>query len=258
LLTLIISDVVGDPLDVIASGPTAADPTTYSDALDVLRRYDLMALDPVATQYLKAGAEGKHRETLKTLPSHVINRIIGSNRVALTAARTKAENLGYRVIDLGAFVEGETREVAVAVSGVVRSIRRDGLPVAPPACLLMGGETTVTLGQHSGKGGRNQEFVAAMLAKLGQTEIAGVTILSGGTDGEDGPTDAAGALADAETLSIIEAHSYLLAVALHEHNTYPLFEQVSRSAQNGAIASGLLCTGLTGTNVMDLRVILVR
>jgi hydroxypyruvate reductase/glycerate 2-kinase len=116
----------------------------------------------------------------------------------------------------------------------------------------------VTLGDQPGWGGRNQEFVAAMLAKLGQAGLLGVTILSGGTDGEDGPTDAAGALGDAETLSIIEEHGYSLEEYLRGHNTYRLFDRVSGSVQNGSIPSGLIRTGLTGTNVMDLRVILVR
>src|SRR5206468_10538035 len=125
--------------------------------------------------------------------------IIGNNARALEAARIKAESLGYRVFNLGAFLEGETRHVAVALAGIVRSIRTDQEPSAPPVCLLSGGETTVTLVPQHGLGGRNQEFVLAAAMKLGPEALRQAVILSGGTDGEDGPTDAAGAFADAQT-----------------------------------------------------------
>ena len=248
LLSLIISDVVGDPPDVIASGPTAADPTTFADALEVIRRYDLLAHVPSAVvARLQAGVRGEVPDTPKSLPESVENRVIGSNRVALDAARRRAEALGYRVLDLGSFIEGETRAVAVAVAGIVRSIRRDGLPCPPPVCILLGGETTVTLGDNPGRGGRNQEFVLAVLQKLGANGMTGVTVLSGGTDGEDGPTDAAGAVADAETFARF-ADPRVLEEALARHDAYPFWERVG----------GLLKTGLTGTNVMDVRLVLVR
>ncbi|HEX4611568.1 MAG TPA: DUF4147 domain-containing protein [Urbifossiella sp.] len=250
LLTLVVSDVVGDPLDVIASGPTAPDPTTFADAAAVLARYGLTDRVPAAANRLLArGTAGDIPETLKTFPPHVENRVIGSNRLALDAAARAAEARGYRVLDLGAFVEGETAAVATAVAGVVRSIRRDGRPLAPPACLLIGGETTVTLGERPGKGGRNQEFVLALLNKLAATPegLTGVTVLSGGTDGEDGPTDAAGAVADAGTLTRAAEHRLDPADALRHHDAYPFF----------AATGDLLTPGLTGTNVMDVRVVLV-
>ena len=251
LLSLVVSDVVGDPLDVIASGPTAPDPTTFADARTVLDRYGLRPHTPAAVlAHLEAGATGLLPETPKSLPPDVVNRVIGSNRLALDAAARTAAGLGYSVLDLGAFVEGETRQVATAIAGVVRSIRRDGRPVAPPACLLLGGETTVTLVEGSGKGGRNQEFTLAVLAKLAETpaDLDGVTLLSGGTDGEDGPTDAAGAVADAGTLARAAALGLSPLDHLRRHDAYPFFD-----------ATGdLLRTGLTGTNVMDVRVILVR
>lgn len=243
LVSFIISDVVGDPLDVIASGPTAPDPTTFSHARAVLSRYELINAVPAAvTEHLKAGRDGKFPETPKSLPASVENRIIGSNRVALDVAKRKAEELGYRVLDLGSFVEGETRAVATALAGVVRSIQADRVPFAPPACVLFGGETTVTLGDTPGKGGRNQEFVLALLAKLGAQGLRGVTVLSAGTDGEDGPTDAAGAVADASTPQDgAEDH-------LARHDAYSFFDR----------AGGLIRSGLTGTNVMDVRVVLVE
>jgi hydroxypyruvate reductase/glycerate 2-kinase len=248
LVSLVISDVVGDPLDVIASGPTAPDPTTFGDALRVLTDTGVMTAAPEAVvRHLTAGNSGAIPETPKRLPPTVENRIIGNNRLALDAAARAADDLGYRVIDLGAYVEGETRHVAAAVAGVVRSVKRDGLPAAPPACILLGGETTVTLGDAPGKGGRNQEFVLAVLAKLGARETAGVTVLSGGTDGEDGPTDAAGAVADAGTLADARDRGLVPGEYLRDHDAYHFFSRVD----------GLITCGLTGTNVMDVRVVLV-
>jgi hydroxypyruvate reductase/glycerate 2-kinase len=249
LFSLIISDVVGDPLDVIASGPTAADPSTFADALAVLDRYELRTkTPPAAIEHLERGAAGQLPETLKALPTNVQNVILGNNALALRAATAKAEALGYRVVNLGSFVEGETRPVATAVAGIVRSIRADGLPITPPACILIGGETTVTLGPDAGKGGRNQEFVLAVLDKLGADGMRDVAVLSGGTDGEDGPTDAAGAVADEGTRPAIRQRGLDIARHLDRHDAYPLFYAVG----------GLIRTGLTHTNVMDVRVLLVR
>jgi glycerate 2-kinase len=249
LFSLIISDVVGDPLDVIASGPTAADPSTFADAIAVLDRYALREKAPPAVvARLQVGASGQVPETLKALPANVHNVILGNNALALRAAAAKAGELGYGVLNLGAFVEGETRPVAIAVAGVVRSIRANGVPVAPPACLLIGGETTVTLGPDPGKGGRNQEFVLAAIHKLGDDGMRGVAVLSGGTDGEDGPTDAAGAVADESTWAEIRRRGLDAAAHLDRHDAYPLFDALG----------GLIRTGLTQTNVMDVRVILVR
>jgi hydroxypyruvate reductase/glycerate 2-kinase len=249
LVTLIISDVVGDPLDVIASGPTAPDPTTFVDAVAVLDNYGLTDRVPVAVlEHLRAGMRGEIPETPKTLPPTVSNVVIGSNATALTAARRDAESRGYRVLDLGPFVEGETKEVAVVLAGIVRSIRERGKPVAPPVCVLVGGETTVTLGPSPGKGGRNQDFVLALADKLGDDGMTGVCVLSGGTDGEDGPTDAAGAVATAETRARATALGFDPADHLRRHDAYPLFDAVG----------GLVRTGLTGTNVMDVRVICIR
>ena len=248
-LSLIISDVVGDPLDVIASGPTAPDPTSFRDAQAVLSRHHLVDLaPPEIVRHLNRGSEGAFSETPKSLPSNVVNRVIGSNRIALNAAKTQATKLGYSVLDLGSFIEGETQHVATAIAGLIRSIKYDRAPLSVPVCLLIGGETTVTLSPQSGQGGRNQEFVLACLAKLGREGARGVTLLSAGTDGEDGPTDAAGAIADELTLASIEQLGLSMQAHLLGHNAYPLFQQTG----------SLLKTGLTGTNVMDVRVILIR
>ena len=248
LYSLVVSDVIGDPLDVIASGPTAADPTTFIDALVLLDGYGLADRAPPAVlQHLERGAAREFPETLKVLPDGVHNLVLGNNAKALDAAARRAEDLGYPVLNLGSFVEGETRHVAVAFAGVVRSILADGRPVRPPVCILSGGETTVTLTADHGRGGRNQEFVLAAAAKLGAVGMRDVVILSGGTDGEDGPTDAAGAVAVAETLPLAAAHGLDPAAFLDRHDAYTFFDAVG----------GLLKTGLTQTNVMDVRVLLV-
>jgi glycerate 2-kinase len=245
---LIISDVIGDPLDVIASGPTAVDPTTFADALAVLEKRGLIGNAPAAVVgYLRAGAAGERPETLKETPGQVHHRVLANNTLALTAAARAAAQRGYRVLNLGSYIEGETREVGVVFAGIVRSIQRDRQPLAPPVCLLSGGETTVTLGDAHGLGGRNQELVLAAGLKLGADHMQGVTLLCAGTDGEDGPTDAAGALANASTFARARAKGLDPTRHLERHDAYPFF----------AATGDLLKTGPTGTNVMDVRVFLV-
>jgi hydroxypyruvate reductase/glycerate 2-kinase len=248
LISLVISDVVGDPLDVIASGPTASDPTTFADAIAVLERYGLTEKSPPAViAYLRRGADGHSPETPKALPGNVHNVIVGSNAKALESSRAQAETLGYNVLNLGPNVEGDTSEVAVTVAGIASNIRDNGIRFRAPACVLIGGETTVTLGPSPGKGGRNQEFVLAALTHLGEAGLRNLCVLSGGTDGEDGPTDAAGAWATTETARTARSLGLNPEIFLARHDAYPFFERVG----------SLLKTGLTGTNVMDLRIILV-
>jgi glycerate 2-kinase len=244
LWSLIISDVIGDPLDVIASGPTVPDPSIASGVLELLDELRLTGKAPRAViNHLECIAAGHIPETPKQLPNSVHNLILGNNVKAVAAAEARARALGYAVLNLGSYIEGETRQVATAIAGIARSISAEGIPVLPPACVLLGGETTVTLSADHGLGGRNQEFVLAVLLELGcRRDLA---ILSGGTDGEDGPTDAAGAVADFTTWCKVgpcQAREYL-----SRHDSYHFF----------AAADGLLKTGLTGTNVMDVRVILI-
>jgi glycerate 2-kinase len=248
LFSLILSDVIGDPLDVIGSGPTAADPTTFADALAVLQRYRLTEQTPATIlAHLQRGAAGQIAETPKQLPANIHNLILANNARSLAAAQRTAEQLGYRVLNIGSFLEGETRQLAIALAGMVRSIQHDGLPLRPPVCLLSGGETTVTLCLDHGLGGRNVEFVLAAVHKLGEVGLHDVIVLSGGTDGEDGPTDAAGAVADKQTLHRA-AQLYLdPAVYLDHNDAYRFF----------TATGDLLKTGLTQTNVMDVRVILI-
>jgi glycerate 2-kinase len=252
LISLIISDVVGDPLDVIASGPTAPDPTTFADAMVVLKRYGLTSAVPVAVlTHLQNGVAGLVPETPKHLPGNINHRILANNTLALAAAAEKAHQLGYTVVNLGAFIEGETRDVAAALAGVVRSIGHDHEPCGPPACLLSGGETTVTLDTvltgGSALGGRNQEFVLAMALKLGAKGLKNCLIFSAGTDGEDGPTDAAGAFAEASTFARAGALKLDSQSYLSRHDAYHFFDALG----------DLFKPGLTDTNVCDVRLMLI-
>jgi hydroxypyruvate reductase/glycerate 2-kinase len=250
LYSLVISDVVGDPLDVIASGPTAPDPTTFADALSILKKYQLAERVPAAVRdLLERGNRGEIEETPKVTPANVHHMILANNALSLTAATRVAEGLGYRVLNLGSFIEGETQPVALALAGVARSILHDWLPLPTPVCLISGGETTVTLSPDHGRGGRNQEFALGAGVYLHEhAEGDEWLVLSGGTDGEDGPTDAAGALCTDETLRRAEGAGLSANSHLRRHDAYPFFE-----------ATGdLIRTGLTQTNVMDVRVILLR
>ena len=248
VITLILSDVVGDPLDVIASGPTVGDPTTFADAMSVLTRYDLVNKVPASVRdYLQEGALNQHPETPKPgAPelADVVNLLIGTNNIAVSAAEKKASDLGYNVKILSSTITGETRDAADVHAAVAREIVAADDPVPRPACVLSGGETTVTI-KGAGKGGRNQEF--ALAAALGIDGLPDTVILSGGTDGTDGPTDAAGAVADHTTLDRARAAGMDALTHLDNNDAYPFFEKLG----------DLLITGPTLTNVMDLRVILV-
>jgi glycerate 2-kinase len=247
VISLILSDVIGDPLDIIASGPTAPDPSTYGDALRVLSKYSLTKRVPGRVfQRLEGGARGRLPETPKPgdlIFKQVYNVLVGSNRIALDAAARKARELGYRPLVLSSTMQGETREVARVHAEILREVLRYGSPAAAPACLLSGGETTVTV-RGSGKGGRNQEF--ALAAALHIAGLNGAAVLSAGTDGTDGPTDAAGAIADGTTCARAMAAGFPPAAYLANNDSYPLFEKLRN----------LVKTGPTGTNVMDLHVML--
>jgi len=249
MVSLILSDVIGDNLDAIASGPTVPDPTTFGQAREVLARYGLWERVPQAVRArLEAGSEGGLQETPKSgdpcfQKAHW--KIVGSNLQALKAAREQAEKMGYRAVILGAGIEGEAREVAKALSAVAKEVIRSGNPLPPPACLLCGGETTVTL-KGPGKGGRNQEFVLAAAISLEGWEP--VVVLSGGTDGTDGPTDAAGAIADGTSVSRARAAGLCPERCLDNNDSYEFFRSLG----------DLLVTGPTRTNVMDVQVFLVR
>lgn len=228
VLALILSDVIGDDLDVIGSGPTVEDRTTVEDARAVLRKYGVE--DP-----------GVLHETPKLTGARVQNLIVGSNRLAIDAAAEKAKELGYKPLVLSTFIDGETRDVAAMHAAIAKEIIANDRPAKRPVCILSGGETTCTV-RGTGLGGRNQEFVLA--AAIALQGVSDVTILSGGTDGIDGPTDAAGAVADGATVtrSGMDARAYLA-----NNDSYHFFEPLN----------ALLKTGPTGTNVMDVRMLLL-
>jgi hydroxypyruvate reductase len=232
VLSLILSDVVGDNPDVIGSGPTAPDSSTIGTATAVLRKYGVeQRVSPVETP--KPG---------DPLFDHVENVIIGSNQKSLDAAAKKARSLGYRPLILSSTIEGETRDIARMHAAIAHQIRTAGQPVRPPVCVISGGETTVTI-RGKGRGGRNQEFVLA--AAMDIAGLEDVVVLSAGTDGTDGPTTAAGAIADGSTItrSKLDARA-----ALARNDSHTFF----------AALNDLIVTGPTGTNVMDIRVLLIR
>ena len=235
LLTLLLSDVVGDDPGVIGSGPTVPDPSTVADAVRILDKYGVSVPDGCLRETPKPGDPAFARSR------HVI---VGSNKQAIAAAEACARKLGYRTMVLSTTIEGETREIARMHAAIAREILSSNRPIRRPVCLLSGGETTVTV-RGRGLGGRNQEFVLAAILAL---DGAGpVTILSAGTDGIDGPTDAAGAIADSSTLARAAALGLDARRFLDDNDSYRFFDPLG----------SLLKTGPTGTNVADVRVLLI-
>ena len=248
VVSLILSDVVGDDLDVIGSGPTVPDRSSYRDALEILQRYEIWERTPDSVrERLSQGSAGALAETPK--PGDPAFRrcdqvLVGSCLRALGAAAQTARRLGYQPLILSSKVEGEAREVARAFAAVGREILSSRNPLKPPACVLMGGETTVTL-QGAGRGGRNQEFVLAGAIALDATER--IVLLAGGTDGTDGPTDAAGALADGFTIARARTLGMNPFAFLKRSDSYHFFKPLD----------DLILTGPTRTNVMDVYMLLV-
>ena len=248
VISLILSDVVGDPVESIASGPTAADPSTFADCLSIVERYGIQRqIPPDVRLRLEKGTRGEVEETPKPadpLFANVSNFIVGSNRLAMEAAKRKAQDLGYHSFILSGFIEGETRMVAALHGAIAREINASGNPIPRPACIISGGETTVTL-FGDGKGGRNQEF--ALAAALAIDGLPGTVVLSGGTDGTDGPTHVAGALVSGETVAKARRLGIDLDLALAQNNTFPPLRALRSH----------ITTGPTGTNVNDLYLLLV-
>ena len=242
VVTLILSDVVGDPLEVIASGPTVPDPTTVDDARAVLARHGLELGKGTSEQ-----AGWSLLETPKpgdTVFERIHHVLIGSNRLAAAAARDTARGLGYNTLLLSTFVEGEAREVAKVAAALAKGIRVHGDPLAPPACLIWGGETTVTI-RGQGKGGRNQEL--ALAAALALENWPSICLMALATDGTDGPTDAGGAIVSGETVRQARELDVDPWAALKANDSYSFFEATG----------GMIHTGPTGTNVNDLLFLLV-
>ena len=242
--SLMLSDVIGDNLDVIGSGPTAPDASTFAGALGILDRYGIRERVPASVrERFEQGAAGAIPETPKPddpVFARVRNTIVGSNRLALAAAATRARALGYRTLVLSSEIQGEAREIARMHAAIASEIARTGHPMRPPACVITGGETTVTL-RGDGLGGRAQEFTLA--AAIDIAGLENVVVFCAGTDGSDGPTNAAGAVADGQTLGRKpDARRYL-----DRNDSYHYFEALD----------DLLITGPTNTNVMDACIVLV-
>lgn len=248
IVTLILSDVVGDDLDVIASGPTVPDLSSFYDCISIFHRHNILSKIPKnILNHIERGISGVIPETPKSVDpafNKTHNLVIGSNIDSLFAAKEKAENLGYNVLLLSSLIEGETRYVAQVHGAIAREIIKTGNPLSRPACILSGGETTVTI-SGKGLGGRNQEF--ALSAAIDIAGNKNIVILSGGTDGTDGPTDAAGAFSDTFTLNRAEDMELDPNHYLINNDSYHFFQKLG----------DLFITGPTHTNVMDLRIVLV-
>jgi glycerate 2-kinase len=246
VVCLIVSDVVGDDAGFIASGPTAPDGTTFSDALGILKKYGIYEKAPRSVKrHIEAGERGEIPETPKPgdpVFARTVNIVVAGNIIALEAAAKKARELHYEPLVLGSCIVGESREVGLVLAGIAKGCVRSGTPLGPPAAILSGGETTVTI-KGKGRGGRNQELVAGALMDL----PAEATIISVDTDGIDGATDACGAIADSSTPERAEKMGLSIADALRENASYDFFKGLG----------DLVFTGPTGTNVSDLRLILI-
>lgn len=248
ILNLILSDVVGDPLDFIASGPTVPDSTTFADALKVLKKYDLWKKMPMPVRkVLSDGTKGVIPETPKAgdkVFKGVFNVIVGNNRSASLAACECLKSKGLNTILLTTTLEGEARQVGIMLATIAHEVSSSGHPVPKPAAIVAGGETTVTV-TGKGVGGRNQEIALAATQKL--NNMNGVVVASLSTDGIDGPTDAAGAIVDGKT-RFKAANMHLVPEEyLSENDSYHFFSKIG----------DLIFTGPTGTNVNDISIAIV-
>lgn len=252
-VNFILSDVVGDDLSSIASGLTSPDITTYADAMKILAAYGIEQEIPATVlEALQAGARGEIQETLKPgseAEKLSTNILIGTNAKAMTAAGEMAKSLGYNVAPLTSRITAEARDVAKVLAGVAVDVAGSELLVRKPACVISGGEPVVTL-QGNGKGGRNQEMALAFLAEIERHPggFNGVSFLAASTDGNDGPTDAAGAFASLEILQQAKEAGLSIQDALRANDSYTFYDSINE----------LYKTGPTNTNVCDLHVILVE
>lgn len=248
IISLVLSDVIGSPLDTIASGPTTPDSTTFSDALNVIERRGLRDQLPASVvQHIARGARGEMADTPKAgdpIFARVQNVIVANNAMACDAAMHAAHAHGFNALLLSTFVQGEAREVAKILAAIAKEIVESSRPVALPACIIAGGETTVTV-RGGGKGGRNQELALAAAIEISGLENG--VILSAGTDGTDGPTDAAGAIADGTTVARAATLGMDARAFLSSNDAYDFFQPLN----------DLIITGPTNTNVNDVMIVLV-
>lgn len=254
VLTLILSDVIGDILDVIASGPTAPDSSTFADAAAVIEKYRLMpALPERVVDLIQRGTRGREPETAKGMEpcfERTRNVIVGGIDSALAAAKSKAASTGFSPEIITSALKGEAREAARILARKALEARKNSTP-GERRCLLSGGETTVTV-RGNGVGGRNQELALAFAVEI--DDAAGITMLSAGTDGTDGPTDAAGAIVDGATARKAREAGIDPEAYLDRNDSYSFFKRYD--AVRGEKSH--LVTGPTGTNVMDLQIICIE
>jgi glycerate 2-kinase len=247
VVSLILSDVIGDPLDVIASGPTAPDPTTFADAISILRKYNIENEIPrQILNVLYEGFENKRQETLKESDEMLLqtsNLIVGTNLLSLKTAKEKAESFGYDSLVITSSLGGDVNDVGFFIMDHIKKTidEKPGKKI----CLLFAGEPTVKI-KGTGTGGRNQHLALIMAGFL--KDLPGVTFLSGGTDGTDGPTDATGAVTDSLTAKNSINLNLDMEKYLSDFDSYNFFRQ----------AGGLIITGPTQTNVMDLMIALIN
>ncbi len=253
VLSLILSDVIGDDLASIASGPTAADPTTYRDCLDIIEKYGIeSSIPPPVMNHLERGAAGGKESPPETLkpgefsPERIKNIIIANNRQAMEAAGTEARRMGYTPLILSSSLSGDTGELARFHVALAREILSSGKPVTPPCCLISGGESTVRL-KGDGKGGRNMEFTLECARHMNHFSGKPVMFASLGTDGTDGPTDSAGARVTHSTLAKARELGLSVEDHLRRNDSYNFFHPLG----------DLIITGPTRTNVMDLHFVLI-
>ncbi|KKL91326.1 hypothetical protein LCGC14_1895810 [marine sediment metagenome] len=252
-VNLVLSDVIGDKLDTIASGLSAPDETTYEDALRIIEKYGVGEKIPVeVVRAIEHGVNGLIDETPGKEDrafKKVFNILIGTNYTALLAASGKARGYGYGTSIISSHVTGEAREAAKVLYGIAQDIKKHDVPIKKPACVITGGETTVTL-RGKGKGGRNQELALSVLSEMHKdpAHAHGIYFLSASTDGNDGPTDAAGAFASVEILTRSTNQKLNIDQFLKNNDSYNLFEKTG----------SLLKTGPTNTNVCDLQIFLIK
>ena len=246
LISLILSDVVGDPLEAIASGPTVKDPTTFEDARRVLKVYGIWDKVPGSVRrYIEMGLKGEVEETLKEDLPNVHNFIIGGVSIACESAKRKAEELGLKAYILTTTLEGEAKDVAIALGSIIEEIYHRNRPFEKPVVLIAGGETTVTILGKAGLGGPNQEIALSIARKI--SGLRGTAVLAMDTDGTDGPTDAAGGLVDSYTLDVLKKEGIDVEEYLATHSSYDALKK----------AKALLITGPTRTNVNSIFIAVI-
>ncbi|NJE07711.1 glycerate kinase [Thermococcus sp. M39] len=246
LISLILSDVVGDPLEAIASGPTVKDPTTFEDAYRILKVYGIWDKVPESVKrHIEKGLKGEVEETLKEDLPNVYNFILGSVSIACESAKRKAEKLGLKVYILTTTLEGEAKDVALALGSIIEEVYNRNRPFEKPVVLIAGGETTVTILGKAGLGGPNQEIALSITRKI--SGLRGTAVLAMDTDGTDGPTDAAGGLVDSYTLDVLKKEGIDVEEYLSLHNAYDALKK----------AKALLITGPTRTNVNSIFIAVI-